>query len=118
MEDPDTQAALSSVITAPPLLRAALDELVLFKLIKQEGRELWAHRVVQEAMNYHTADDLQFYFDAAVSLVYEAFPKQVHGDYLSGQWGACETYIPHGAHLGLQFANLNLSNSAASKLKG
>jgi hypothetical protein len=120
VEDPSTEdkAALASVISAPPLLRAALDQLVDFKLIKQEGRELWAHRVVQEAMNYHSSEELQHYFDAAVALVYEAFPKQIHGDYLSGQWGACETYISHGAHLSFQFANLNKSASEASTLIG
>jgi hypothetical protein len=76
MEDADSNTALSSVITPPPLLRKAIDELVNFKLIKQEGRELWAHRVVQEAMNYHSSEDLQEYFDAAVALVYEAFPSR------------------------------------------
>jgi galactokinase len=96
----------------------AIDELVSFKLIKLEGRELRAHRVVQEAMNYHSSQDLQDYFDCATALVYEAFPKQVHGDYLSGQWGACETYIPHGAHLSSQFTNLNRALGAESKLKG
>jgi hypothetical protein len=116
--DPNSQAKLSSVTTAPPLLRAALDELVSFKLIKQEGRELWAHRVVQEAMNYHSSQDLQDYFDSAVALVYEAFPKQGYGDYLSGQWGICEKYIPHGAHLSFQFANLNRSGGTVAKLEG
>jgi hypothetical protein len=88
------------------------------KLIKQKGRQLWANRVVQEAMNYHSSQDLQDYFDSTVALVYEAFPKQVYGDYFSGQWGPCETYIPHGAHLSLQFANLNRSDSAVTKLEG
>jgi hypothetical protein len=109
---------LASVISAPPLLRAALDELVDFKLIKQEGRELWAHRVVQEAMNYHSSEELQDYFNAAVALVYEAFPKQIHGDYLSSQWGACEAYISHGAHLSLQFANANNRASSVCAVKG
>jgi hypothetical protein len=118
MEDADSNTALSSVITPPPLLRKAIDELVNFKPIKQEGRELWAHRVVQEAMNYHSSEDLQEYFDAAVALVYEAFPKQVRGDYLSDQWGACEAYIPHGTHLSFQFANLNKSKTEAAELKG
>jgi hypothetical protein len=78
---------------------------------------LWAHRVVQEAMNYHSSEDLQDYFDSAIALVYEAFPKQVHGDYLSGQWGTCEMYIPHGAHLSSQFA-LNRAGGEQSELKG
>lgn len=119
--DPDSWATLSSVITPPPLLQDAVDELVSFKLLKQEGRELWAHRVVQEAMIYHishSSQDLQEYFDSAVALVYEAFPKQVHGDYLSGQWGACEKYIPHGAHLSVQFDGFNGAGGVKSKLQG
>ncbi|KAH7416708.1 P-loop containing nucleoside triphosphate hydrolase protein [Cadophora sp. MPI-SDFR-AT-0126] len=115
--DPDSQFALSSVITAPTPLRDAIRELIDFKLIKQEGRELWAHRVVQEAMNYQNSQDLQDYFDSASALVYEAFPKQVHGDYLSSQWGTCETYISHGIHLSLQFANLQKSEEGVP-LKG
>jgi hypothetical protein len=117
-DEQDSETALARVISTPPLLRAALDQLVTYKLIKEEGRELWAHRVVQEAMNYHSAEDLQDSFDAAVALVYEAFPKQVHGDYLSGQWGRCETYISHGIHLNLQFAKYNKSASEDSALKG
>ena len=118
MDEQDSEASLASVISAPPLLRAAIDELVAYKLIKKEGRELWAHRVVQEAMNYHSFNDLQDTFDAAVALVYEAFPKQVHGDYLSGQWGRCETYVSHGVYLNFQFVNLNKSSSDDSALKG
>ena len=118
MDEQDSETALARVISTPPLLRAALDQLVTYKLIKEEGRELWAHRVVQEAMNYHSAEDLQDSFDAAVALVYEAFPKQVHGDYLSGQWGRCETYVSHGVYLNFQFVNLNKSSSDDSALKG
>jgi hypothetical protein len=118
MDEQDSETALAKVISAPPLLRAALDQLVTYKLIKEEGRELWAHRVVQEAMNYHSSEDFQDSFDAAVALVYEAFPKQVHGDYLSGQWGRCETYISHGIHLNLQFAKYNKRASEDSALKG
>ncbi len=117
-DEQDSEAALASVISAPPLLRAALDQLVTYKLIKEEGRELWAHRVVQEAMNYHSARDLQNCFDAAVALVYEAFPKQVHGDYLSGQWSQCENYISHGVRLGFQFASLNKGACDDLKIKG
>src|SRR4051794_39375171 len=58
------QTALSNIVRIPPLLRSALDELILFKLVKQEGRELFTHREVQEAMNYHSAQDLQDFFDS------------------------------------------------------
>jgi hypothetical protein len=56
-------------------------------------------------MNYHSIGDLQDYFDSASKIVYEAFPKQIHGDYLTKeQRGACLSYIPHGANLSLKFA--------------
>ena len=116
--DPDSQAALSSVITAPAPLRAAIDELVRFKLIKEEGRELLAHRVVQEAMNYHSIEELQESFDSASALIYEAFPKQKHGDYLKlEQWGACRLYAPHATQLSLRFAT-HRQTGAINTLKG
>lgn len=112
------EQALSSIINAPPPLRAALDELTMYKLIKRENRELITHRVVQEAMNYHSAADLQEYFDSAVALVHEAFPKLVHGDYKTEQWGACETYIMHGANLSYRFSIFTKGGSEDAKLKG
>ena len=105
--DPDTQAALSSVILPSAALAAAIEELLHFNLITRVGRELRAHRVVQEAMNYLGAEDLQASFDSASALVYEAFPKPVYGDWLSKHWGACQAYISHGAHLSLLFAGLH-----------
>ena len=64
-------------------------------------------------MNYHSIQDLQEYFDSASAIVYEAFPKQMHGDYLKKeQQGASQAYIPHGAHLSLPFANLHKTESA------
>ena len=103
--DPDTESALSSVITAPRPLLEAIQELLDYRLITQEGRELWAHRVVQEAMIYEAKSDLQECFNSASALVYEAFPKQLHGDYFSSDTrAACQAYISHGAHLSRQFA--------------
>ncbi len=106
--DLDKQAKLSSVVSIPKALEDAIEELFKFGLIKRESRTLMAHRVVQEAMNYHTANDLQDYFNSATALVYEAFPKQISGDYLtSKQWGACDAYIYHGSHLALNFSTLH-----------
>ena len=79
---------------------------------------MWAHRVVQEAMNYHSSRDLQECFDSAAALVYEAFPKQIDGDYFSDQWGACQTYISQGVHLSFQFHRHNQSRSEVPNLKG
>lgn len=103
--DERSQAALSSVVNPPPALRAAFDELLRFQLIRQEGREIWVHRVVQEAMNYHTFDEFQESFDSASRLVYEAFPKQKHDDFIQDR-SACQSYISHGAHLSLLYSPL------------
>lgn len=102
--DSKTHTALSSIVNAPSALLAALSELVKSSLIKQDGRILSVHRVVQEAMNFHSMHDLQTSFDSAVQLVYEAFPKQVHGDPMFKDWAICQAYIPHGAHLSLRFS--------------
>jgi hypothetical protein len=103
--DEKSQAALSSVVNPPPALRAAIDELLKFQLIRQEGREIWVHRVVQEAMNYHSFDEFQESFDSASRLVYEAFPKQKHDDFIQDR-SACLNYISHGAHLSLLYSPL------------
>jgi hypothetical protein len=66
-------------------------------------------------MNYHSIGELQDYFDSASALVYEAFPKQVHGDYFTKeQQGACQSYVPHAAHLSLQFNNLHRASTMNS----
>ena len=63
-------------------------------------------------MNYHSTAELQEYFDSACAIVYEAFPKQMHGDYLSkDQKGASQSYISHGAHLGRLFADIRRSGT-------
>lgn len=107
--DDRSQAALSSIVTPPPALRAAIEELVRAQLIRQEGRELWVHRVVQEAMNYHSIEELQESFDSASRLVYEAFPKQLHDNYIQDR-SACQSYISHGAHLSLLYSPLVAPN--------
>lgn len=102
--DSKAHTALSTIVNQPPALENALKELVKANLINQDARILSVHRVVQEAMNFHSPDDLQASFDSAVQLVHEAFPKQVHGDPMFKDWPMCQAYIPHGAHLSLRFA--------------
>jgi hypothetical protein len=103
--DPDTHAALSSVILPSATLVAAIEDLLQFNIITRSGREL--HRVVQEAMNYLGAEDLQASFDSASALVYEAFPKPVYHGWLPKKWGVCQAYIHHGAHLSFLFTRLH-----------
>jgi hypothetical protein len=117
-QDGASQATLSNVIRPPQQLQAAIDELLRFKLIKREGRIIWAHRVVQEAMNYHGFSELQDYFNSASALVYEAFAKQLNGDYLTTeQRSACMSYISHAAHLSLQFSRYHRTDTEES-IKG
>lgn len=103
-DDAKDSQALASVISAPQKLEDTIKELESYKLIVKEGRMLFIHRVVQEAMNYDSSTELQECFDSASAVVYEAFPKQVNGDYLASQWATCEQYISHGAQLGRLFA--------------
>jgi hypothetical protein len=64
----DSPEDLASVIISPSL-EAALAELLGKNLIRRDNRVISVHRVVQEAMNYHSIEDLQASFDAAVSIV-------------------------------------------------
>lgn len=113
-QDVDEQAvtALASVVTISQALSAAIKELVKFRLINNEGRAIWAHRVVQEAVNYQEQQDLQDSFNAAARLVYEAFPKSLHGDYFSQQAPAAQAYISHATHLSRQFATYRASGDS------
>lgn len=69
------------------------------ELITIDGRVISVHRVAQEAMNYHSLEDLQESFDAAVRIVAEAFPRRKHGISLFQQWPICQLYIHDAVHL-------------------
>ena len=99
----DSDATLSSVISEPPLLREAITELENARLIKFEKRILRVHRVVQEAMNYYSSQEMQLYFNSAAAVVFEAFPKQLSRDIMSKHWKTCECYIAHGISLSSKF---------------
>ncbi|KAH7416715.1 P-loop containing nucleoside triphosphate hydrolase protein [Cadophora sp. MPI-SDFR-AT-0126] len=99
----ETDATLSSVISEPPLLRDAIVELENLKLIKFEKRTLRVHRMVQEAMNYYSSQEMQLYFNSAAAIVFEAFPKQLSRDIMSKHWTTCECYIAHGVSLSSRF---------------
>jgi hypothetical protein len=73
----DEQASLASAVQSNPALDAVINELLDKSLIKKENRVISVHRVVQEAMNYHSLEDLQASFDAAVALV--GFPRDYLG---------------------------------------
>ena len=76
--------------------RAAIRELLEASLIKQEGRIISVHRVVQEAFFYVNKLERQDAFYAAVYLIYDAFPKQVNGRPLHSSWERCERYVSDG----------------------
>jgi hypothetical protein len=101
--DANNLASLASVANPSAELERAITELLQRKLIKQDGRMLSIHRVVQEATSYHDVGDLQSSFDAATKLVAEQFPKRKTNESLFKDWNICQTYIPHGVHLSKKF---------------
>jgi hypothetical protein len=64
---------LTSILTPTEALEGALETLVKAELIKRDGRALNVHRVVQEAMNYYSLEDLQESFDTVLQTVDEDF---------------------------------------------
>jgi hypothetical protein len=65
------EAALTSIVTPTRALSSALDELAAANLIRWDHRSISVHRVVQEAMNYYSVEDLQESFESAVYIVNE-----------------------------------------------
>jgi len=102
--DENDRASLFSIITPSEAFDKAINELLDRKLVKQEGRVLSVHRVVQEATNYHDKDDLQKSFAQAARLVYEQFPKYGIATRYK-EWGVCQEYIPHGVYLSKKFSD-------------
>jgi hypothetical protein len=67
--DKDASTFSLAKAISSPALDSAVAELQQKKLIRKENRVISVHRVVQEAMNYHSIEDLQASFDAAVAIV-------------------------------------------------
>jgi hypothetical protein len=109
---------LTNVLAPTQALEDALAALVKAELIKREGRVIYIHRVVQEAMNYHSAEDLQKSFDAAVRIVAEAFPKRQHGIALFEQWAICSQYIHDAVHLITKFSEYTRPPVVTPRLRG
>lgn len=104
-----------------PKLNIALEELSRNNLIRWDHRIMAVHRVVQEAMNWNSRDELQSSFDSCVRLVYEgiqaqvypirqrfthtilAFPKQVQANTMYDEWEVCQSYITHAVHLSKRY---------------
>ncbi|KAH8755898.1 hypothetical protein BGZ57DRAFT_1009101 [Hyaloscypha finlandica] len=101
--DENDQASLFSIMSPAEPFEEAMNQLVDRKLVKQEGRFYSVHRVVQEAVNYHDADDLQNSFVQAATLIYEQFPKQTIAT-LYKEWKVCQDYIPHGVYISKKFS--------------
>lgn len=76
-------------------LQRAISELEKQGMITKSGRNLAIHREVQEAVNYQSRDDLKESFDAAVELLYDAFPKQTDGRPMTEDRDSCRRWIQH-----------------------
>jgi hypothetical protein len=108
------RAALSNLIDPPERLQSVIDELSDAKLIIVDNRSFSIHRVIQEALHYQNFEELQDSFDAAVNLVYEAFPKQESGDPLHDVWTTCQEYVQHAIHIFARFKEYGPWNSRLS----
>ncbi|KAI9817882.1 MAG: hypothetical protein M1827_001001 [Pycnora praestabilis] len=100
---------LSTVVNASKALQDAIRELLDANLIRREGRVINVHRVVQEAFNYLSEEELQDAFNSAVHIVYEAFPKQVNGRPLVPHWQQCQRYVQDALTLAFNYRKLKRS---------
>ena len=100
--------------TLSPELLEVIKELQQAALIKREGRILSIHRVVQEAFYYLLTGERQAAFEAAVRLVNEAFPKQIHGRPFHKVWERCELYIQEVLFLTQKFEHFRKSEFPVS----
>ncbi|KAG4441817.1 hypothetical protein IFR05_002681 [Cadophora sp. M221] len=98
------RASLFSLITTSPRFDHAMEDLIRRRLISREGRYFKIHRVVQEATNFQSFDDLQQSFDTASRLVFQQFPNREINQTLYRQWNMCREYIPHGIQLRIGYS--------------
>ncbi|KAH7416714.1 hypothetical protein BKA64DRAFT_655866 [Cadophora sp. MPI-SDFR-AT-0126] len=101
--DDTNRASLFSLITTSPAFDLAIEDLMRRKLITREGRFFKIHRVVQEATNFHSFEDLQKAFNTASRLVFQKFPNRDMNSTLYKQWNMCREYISHGIQLHIGF---------------
>lgn len=99
LSDVSNLTRLQTVIQPSPALNEAIKELKEKAFINKAGREMLIHREVQEAVNYQGSKELSDSFEAAVNLLYDAFPKQDGGRPLTEQWGACRHWVQDIIHL-------------------
>ncbi|KAH9220315.1 P-loop containing nucleoside triphosphate hydrolase protein [Leptodontidium sp. 2 PMI_412] len=94
---PGSSQLLHGGVTISPGLDKAICELQEKKLIKYNKQMMSIHRVVQEAVNFQSVEDLQEAFDAAAKLVANQFPKRliIGTMYLFelGDYDTCEQII-------------------------
>ncbi|KAK0125805.1 hypothetical protein ONS95_007437 [Cadophora gregata] len=101
------RASLFSLITTSPAFDDAIEDLLRKRLISREGRFFKIHRVVQEATNFHSFEDLQKSFNTASRLVFQQFPDREPNETLYKQWNICREYIPHGIQLRIGYSKYN-----------
>jgi Cdc6-like AAA superfamily ATPase len=97
--DPSNRPKHQAAMQPSAALLYAIDELNKAAFISKAGREMRIHREVQEAVNYQGSKDLTDSFNAAVNLMYDAFPKQELGRPLTDQWDSCRRWVQECIHL-------------------
>ena len=94
-----TRPSIQGMIQPSLALQKAIEELLASAFIFRSGREMRVHREVQEAVWHQGNEQLTDSVDAAINLVYDAFPKQEGGRSLTDQWDSCRRWVQEAIHL-------------------
>ncbi|PVH73594.1 hypothetical protein DL98DRAFT_594860 [Cadophora sp. DSE1049] len=106
---PGSPQLLHTNVTISPGLDKAICQLQEKKLIRYNNRVLSIHRVVQEAVNFQSVEDLQESFDAATKLVSDRFPKRLIIGTMYQEWSRCKQYTSHVASLSKRLSEYSKS---------
>ncbi|KAG4437548.1 hypothetical protein IFR05_006982 [Cadophora sp. M221] len=108
---------LHNSATSSPGLDKAISELQEKKLVKYHNEILSIHRVVQEAVNFQSVEDLQESFNAAANLVADQFPKRFIIGTMYQDWSTCKQYISHVASLSKRFSEYSKSKALKGSIE-
>jgi hypothetical protein len=78
-----------------------------------ETMKVSVHRLVQDALIYSRAgNQRQAIFDAAIKVIYKAFPAQMNGESLGHETQTCTRLIPHIVSLSARYQDFEHDNES------
>jgi tetratricopeptide (TPR) repeat protein len=73
----------------------AIDQLQKLGLVDRDDEAISLHRLVQSGFLYKPDCDTQSAFENAAFVLNHAFPKQIKGRWLYGEWDQCQANVQH-----------------------